>query len=107
MVDCIQCEGGMLDKFIGDAIMAAFGVPVANGDDEDRAVRAAVSMMRELPINSLQALARNRLRRPRRGRITIYHDESHPSRLDLPITRGNLIGTFFSGGDVISFGLSR
>ena len=61
----------------------------------------------EPPFNSLQALARNHLRRPRPARITIHHDESHPSHLDLPITRGNLIGTFFSGGDISSFGLSH
>jgi adenylate cyclase len=48
MVDCIQQEGGMLDKFIGDAVMAGFGIPVAQGDDEDRAVRAAVNMIKEL-----------------------------------------------------------
>ena len=48
MVDCIQGEGGMLDKFIGDAIMAVFGTPFAHDDDPDRAVRAAVSMMKEL-----------------------------------------------------------
>ena len=48
MVDCIQREGGMLDKFIGDAIMAVFGTPFPHGDDEDRAVRAAVSMLRDL-----------------------------------------------------------
>ena len=61
----------------------------------------------EPAANSLQALARNHIRRPRPARITIHHDESHPSRLDLPITRGNIIGTFFSGGDISSFGLSR
>jgi class 3 adenylate cyclase len=33
MVQCITDEGGMLDKFIGDAIMAEFGIPVAHGDD--------------------------------------------------------------------------
>jgi predicted acyl esterase len=60
----------------------------------------------EPPLNSLQALARNHLRRPRAARITIHHDESHPSHLDLPITRGNIIGSFFSGGDISKFGLS-
>ncbi|MDP4027584.1 MAG: GAF domain-containing protein [Gallionella sp.] len=45
MVDCIQREEGMLDKFIGDAIMAAFGIPVGHEDDADRAVRAAIAMM--------------------------------------------------------------
>jgi len=48
MVECIQKEGGMLDKFIGDAIMAAFGVPMSHEDDEDRAVRAAIAMIRAL-----------------------------------------------------------
>ncbi len=48
MVDCIVKEGGMLDKYIGDAIMAAFGVPVEHGDDEDRAVRASISMLNKL-----------------------------------------------------------
>jgi len=48
MVDCITRDGGMLDKFIGDAIMAVFGLPVAHGDDEDRAVKAAISMLGEL-----------------------------------------------------------
>ncbi len=48
MVDCIQKEGGMLDKFIGDAIMAAYGVPISRDDDEDRGLRAAISMIKEL-----------------------------------------------------------
>ena len=48
MVDCIQPEGGMLDKFIGDAIMAAFGLPTPDDDDPDRAVRTAIAMIRSL-----------------------------------------------------------
>ncbi|MDQ6991901.1 MAG: GAF domain-containing protein [Mariprofundus sp.] len=48
MVDCIQKEEGMLDKFIGDALMAAFGLPLSHEDDEDRAVRSAIAMMTAL-----------------------------------------------------------
>ncbi len=48
MVDCISVNGGMLDKFIGDAIMAVFGLPVPAEDDEDRALRAAIAMLRSL-----------------------------------------------------------
>lgn len=48
MVDCIQHEEGMLDKFIGDAIMAVFGIPVTHEDDADRAVRASIAMMETL-----------------------------------------------------------
>ena len=48
MVDCIMKEGGMLDKFIGDAIMAAFGLPISKEDDADRAVKTAISMILSL-----------------------------------------------------------
>ncbi len=48
MVDCISQEGGMLDKFIGDAIMAIFGTPFAHEDDADRAMRTAINMLRSL-----------------------------------------------------------
>lgn len=48
MVDCITAQGGMLDKFIGDAIMACFGLPVRHDDDPDRAARAAINMIRTL-----------------------------------------------------------
>jgi adenylate cyclase len=48
MVECISQQGGMLDKFIGDAIMAVFGLPVPSEDDEDRALRAAIAMIRSL-----------------------------------------------------------
>lgn len=48
MVDCIKQENGMLDKFIGDAIMAGFGIPIPGENDEDSAVRSAISMIVEL-----------------------------------------------------------
>jgi adenylate cyclase len=48
MVDCVKREDGMLDKFIGDALMAEFGIPLTHEDDEDRAVRTAVRMQTEL-----------------------------------------------------------
>jgi adenylate cyclase len=60
MVECIQREEGMLDKFIGDAIMAAFGIPVAHQDDADRAVRAAIAMMRALKDWNGQRIAEGR-----------------------------------------------
>jgi len=48
MVDCISEQGGMLDKFIGDAIMAAFGIPLGHEDDEDRGLKAGINMIKSL-----------------------------------------------------------
>jgi adenylate cyclase len=44
MVELIFEHGGTLDKFIGDAIMALWGAPIAHADDVDQAVAAARAM---------------------------------------------------------------
>jgi len=48
MVDCVFRNGGTLDKFMGDAVMAQWGAPIAAEDDADRAMTAALDMMRGL-----------------------------------------------------------
>src|SRR5947199_2717499 len=51
----VERHGGTVEKFIGDAVMAVFGVPQVHEDDALRAVRAAVEMRDALPELGVQA----------------------------------------------------
>ncbi len=52
MVEIVFRHGGMLEKFIGDALLAIWGAPFGHPDDADRAVAAALEMQRSLgPVN--------------------------------------------------------
>ena len=65
MVDIIDHRHGILDKYIGDAIMAAFGAPFESEADEQNAVDAANEMM--------LALAALNARRADAGKLVIEH----------------------------------
>jgi class 3 adenylate cyclase len=49
MKEIVERHGGSVEKFVGDAVMAVFGVPVVHEDDALRACRAAVEMRDALP----------------------------------------------------------
>ena len=49
MKTIVESHGGTVEKFIGDAVMAVFGVPSAHEDDALRGCRAAVEMRDALP----------------------------------------------------------
>src|SRR5215217_3685363 len=55
----LERRGGTVEKFIGDAVMALFGAPVAHEDDPERAVRAALAI-REAIAEQNQARSEER-----------------------------------------------
>ncbi len=58
MVEVIRDEGGVVDKYIGDAIMVVFGIPHSRPDDAARAVRCARRMQEGLAVHNLERTAR-------------------------------------------------
>jgi adenylate cyclase len=60
MSAAIEAQGGVIDKFIGDAIMALFGAPVTQGDAADRALAAALGMERALADFNAELAAEGR-----------------------------------------------
>jgi tetratricopeptide (TPR) repeat protein len=52
---CIETHGGTVEKFAGDAVMAAFGIPQAHEDDAERAVRASLALLDSVHDLGLEA----------------------------------------------------
>jgi class 3 adenylate cyclase len=57
MVEVIRAEGGVVDKYIGDAIMVVFGLPLPAPDDALRAVRCAAAMQAALERHNVARVA--------------------------------------------------
>jgi class 3 adenylate cyclase len=73
----VERYGGTVETFIGDAVMAVFGVPVLHEDDALRAVRAAAEMRDALPGLGLQA----------RIGLTSGEVVTGPKNVSRPVTR--------------------
>ena len=77
--DEIESFGGVVEKFIGDAVVGVFGAPTAYGDDPERAVRAALSVRAALgtqvriAVNTGEALVTIGAR-PERGEAMVAGD---------------------------------
>jgi class 3 adenylate cyclase len=67
----IERFGGAVEKFIGDAVMAVFGAPVAHGDDAERAVRAGLRV-----IQAVGELSREHPERPLDVRAAVNTGEA-------------------------------
>ena len=67
----IERFGGTVEKFIGDAVMAVFGAPVAHGDDAERAVRAGLRV-----VHAMEDLNRGRQGSPLQVRAAVNTGEA-------------------------------
>jgi class 3 adenylate cyclase/tetratricopeptide (TPR) repeat protein len=52
---CVVTHGGIVEKFAGDAVMAAFGIPQGHEDDAERAIRSALAIMDSVRELGLEA----------------------------------------------------
>jgi class 3 adenylate cyclase/tetratricopeptide (TPR) repeat protein len=92
MSDAIERHGGTIENYIGDAVMAVFGIPVAHEDDALRAVRAAADM-REAVV-----ALRGELRRERGVELAVRIGVNTGEAVTGVAVRGG----FFTTGDIVN-----
>ena len=73
-------------------------VPTGNLFKAGYKIKLKISSTDDEPINAFERMAGGNIKRQSSSRITVYHNSDYPSHLLLPITKGNIVGTFLSGG---------
>src|SRR5579884_3050037 len=87
---CVEHYGGVLEKFIGDAVMAVFVAPTAHGDDAERAVRAGLRVLDGLKdLNARHGLALAARAAVNTGEAVVSLDTSHGE----PLATGDVVNT--------------
>jgi class 3 adenylate cyclase/tetratricopeptide (TPR) repeat protein len=86
MAEEIRAFGGTIEKYVGDAIMAVFGVPTAHEDDPVRAVRAAWQMLARLRAWNED------------------HDPSHRLEIRIGVNTGEVVASDAVSGDLLVTG---
>ena len=96
MRDVVEAHGGTVENYIGDAVMAVFGIPVAHEDDALRAVRAAATMREQV------AALRDELRAERGVELSVRIGVNTGEA----VTGDAAAGGFFTAGDIVNVGRS-
>ena len=97
IVECIEAEGGTVDKFIGDAVMAFWGAPEEQPDAAERACRAALAIGGRMAEENRRKQARGEA--PTHIRIGIHSGSATVGNIDAP---GRLNYTII--GDTVNIG---
>ncbi len=92
MAEAVERHGGTVENYIGDAVMAVFGIPVAHEDDALRAVRAAAEMRVEV------AALQGELRRDRGVELAVRIGVNTGEA----VTGGAAAGGSFTAGDIVN-----
>ena len=86
---CVEAEGGTVDKFIGDSVMAVWGVPEPQADFADRACRCALEISRNV----------DELNRHRQSRVV----GAQPLRLRIGIHLGRVVVGNIGSSDRVNY----
>jgi hypothetical protein len=73
-------------------------VPTGNLFKAGSRIAVKISCVDDEPTNPLELIGTGAVKRTAVARVTVFHNEDYPSYLLLPVTKGNILNTFFSGG---------